>query len=202
MPASRLIPVDKIHVVTYRLLRPDSDCEFHCRGALVPRVRPRRRGGVSRGDSLQARAHVSYDPRLLHPIVRPVRDGSGSGGDVFQSGDMAWHGAWRAGRDRVYDHAFELFRDLSPLPEKPSVADVCGVDARGVHHHRARNRASQSRSAWGDGRFTWSFSAHRTGRLFRLDVRFCHETSYAQTCLFVYELHPWRLVTWEECVKK
>src|SRR6266540_679946 len=97
MPASRLIPVDKIHVVTYRLLRPDSDCEYH---------------------------------------------------------------------------------------------------------HRARNRASQSRSAWGDGRFTWSFSAHRTGRLFRLDVRFCHETSYAQTCLFVYELHPWRLVTWEECVKK
>src|SRR5215813_9579007 len=92
---------------------------------------------------------------------------------------MAWHGAWRAGSDRVYANASELFRVLSPLPEKTSVAGVCGVDACDVYHHRARNRASQSRSAWGDGRVTWPFSAHRTGRLFRLDVRFCHESSFA-----------------------
>src|SRR5215510_8498922 len=90
---------------------------------------------------------------------------------------MAWRGAWLAGRDRVYAHAFELFRVLSPLPEKPRVAGVCGVDARGVYHHLARNRAPQSRSAWGDGRFTRPSSAHHTGRLFRLDVRFRHETS-------------------------
>src|SRR5262249_44509739 len=129
----------------------------------------------------EARPSVSYDTRRLYPGIRSVRDRSGSDRRILESLDTAWHGAWRSGSDRVHAHAIELFRILSPFPDGPQVARICKLDSSGVRRNHTGNRASQGFATGAHERLTRSFSAHRAGRVFRLDICFRGRTTLARS---------------------